>query len=475
VGGSTRSRVEQVTHASGEPTEDLPLPDRLARAVAPDPGEKRSLVRLFSTTTYFRLWLAQVASSLGDWVGFVAITALANRIGGTNGVGFALAARMIPGFFFGSVAGVLIDRLDRKKVMVICDIGRGLVIGLLPFVHSILELILASLVLEILTLLWSSAKEATVPNLVNEEDLPRVNSLSLGAAYGTFPVGAALFTALASIAVALSRFKPLQALEVSQENLAIWLDTVTFLISALIISRIAIPRREAKTSENGRRIDLGEHVRELREGWRFIGRNRVVGGVMLALGAGLFGGGMVVPLGPVFAEHVLGGGPRAFGALITALGVGMAAGVIGVSVMQSRLNPRRAFSMSVLFAGAALVAAASMFALTPALLIVAGLGICAGTVYVLGFSLIQANTEDDLRGRTFVALYTVVRFTLLLAFAVGPFLAGALDRLSNAVFDGEVGIGSWVVQLHGTRLALWLAGVMVIGAGLIARRRLRRR
>src|SRR5437764_7442020 len=77
--------------------------------------------RLLGSSSFFRLWLAQVVSSLGDWTGLVAILALASRVGGSSpeaAVGVVMSARLIPGFFLGSVGGVLVDRWDRKKVMV---------------------------------------------------------------------------------------------------------------------------------------------------------------------------------------------------------------------------------------------------------------------------------------------------------------------------------------------------------------------
>jgi len=446
-------------------------PDIVAVPGGGSPDDADPITRLFGSRLYFRLWLAQFASSLGDWIGFVAITALSNRIAGTNGVALVLSARLVPGFFLGSLGGLLADRLDRKKVMVACDIGRAIVVGLLPFVHNLPMLFLANLVLEALTLLWSPAKEATVPNLVRDEQLPKVNSLGLAAAYGTFPLGAGLFTGLAAVAAYLGRFDALSVLKVNQENLAIWTDTLTFLVSAILISTLAIPKRDRQARTG--KVDLGQGIRDVREGWRFIGHNAVVRSVMVALSCGLVGGGMVVPLGPDFARDVLGGGPRAFGALITAMGVGVAVGVIGVSAVQKRLRPERVFVQAVLLAGAGLIAGASMWALTPALLFVGLLGAGAGAVYVFGFSLIQLHTEDDLRGRIFSALYAAVRLCLLLSFVLGPLLAGLLDRLSDALFDRTVGIAGWDVSLAGTRLTLWLAGAIIVAAGLMARRSLR--
>ena len=87
--------------------------------------------------------------------------------------------------------------------------------------------------------------------------------------------------------------------------------------------------------------------------------------------------------------------------------------------------------------------------------------------------MIQLHTEDDLRGRIFSALYAAVRLCLLLSFVLGPLLAGLLDRLSDALFDKEVGIAGWDVSLPGTRLTLWLAGAIILAAGLMARRSLR--
>src|SRR5207244_7926659 len=89
---------------------------------------------------------------------------------------------------------------DRRRTMVICDIGRAAIVATLPFVDTLAGLFLASFLLEILTLLWSPAKDASVPNLVPPDKLAAANSLSLAAAYGTFPVGSAIFASMAGLA-----------------------------------------------------------------------------------------------------------------------------------------------------------------------------------------------------------------------------------------------------------------------------------
>jgi hypothetical protein len=75
--------------------------------------------------------------------------------------------------------------------------------------------------------------------------------------------------------------------------------------------------------------------------------------------------------------------------------------------------------------------------------------------------------EDDLRGRIFSTLYTLVRLCLLLSFAVGPFMTDVLDRLSKRWFNRQVDLGV-TIALPGVRLTLWLAGLIILGAGVIA-------
>src|SRR5215211_2115883 len=141
--------------------------------------------RVFGTRSFFKLWVAQVVSSLGDWIGIIAILAIAARVSGGSGaaVSLVMMARVVPGFFLATVGGVIVDRLDRRKVMVVCDIGRAGLLVLLPFVDSLLGLVLVSLALEVLSLLWGPAKDASVPNLVDNKQLTSANSLGLVAAF----------------------------------------------------------------------------------------------------------------------------------------------------------------------------------------------------------------------------------------------------------------------------------------------------
>src|SRR5919106_581712 len=134
---------------------------------------------LLKQGNFLRFFMAQCVSSLGDWIGVIAIAVFAQRIGGTTGVGVVMTARVIPGFLVGPLAGVIADRYDRRGKMVGCDVARAGLIFLLPFVEHIAYLLVASMILESLTLVWGPAKDASLPGLVKSSYLPTANSLSL--------------------------------------------------------------------------------------------------------------------------------------------------------------------------------------------------------------------------------------------------------------------------------------------------------
>jgi MFS family permease len=115
-----------------------------------------------------------------------------------------------------------------------------------------------------------------------------------------------------------------------------------------------------------------------------------------------------------------------------------------------------------------LIVAASMSDLRLAAFFIAILGMCAGAVYVLGFTLLHESVDDELRGRIFGALYILVRFCVLLAFAVGPLLSDLLDRASVRLVDRHIAPFGIDIFVPGVRLTLWLAAVVIMAAGVLA-------
>jgi hypothetical protein len=222
-------------------------------------------------------------------------------------------------------------------------------------------------------------------------------------------------------------------------------------------------------------------VAEAKEGWRYIASRQKVRSVIIGFCTGLIGGGMVVPLSVTFADNILHAGSTAFGLLQLSLGVGVAASVLTLSLTKRRTPIEVVFARAVIGAGISILVAASMSTLGLTMLFIAGLGICAGAVYVLGFTVLQTDVEDGIRGRIFGVFYVLVRFCLLLAFALAPFISSGLEAASShstvrrhgITVHHELALGSWTIAIPGARLTLWLGGAIVVVAGLIARRGMR--
>ncbi len=454
--------------------------DADAAAEAPQPG-------LFAAPGFLRLWIAQVVSSFGDWIGLLATIEVARRIGGDqpgSAIALVVTARVLPGFFLASAGGIIVDRFNRKRLLVICDIVRASVLLTIPFIDRVWLLVLASLALELATSLWSPAKEAIVPNIVPARHLTAANSLGLVAAYGTFPLGAGAFALMAKLGELIGWT------DIGQVEMSLVLDSATFLIAAAIIATLPLsPHITAahRKRDTGRRIDWRQGFRELREGWDFIALNPQVRAVLVGLGTGMIGGGMLVPLGAVFNDEVLGAGSAGFSSILVAMGLGVGGGVALVTLLQSAANylgrqsalaaegRARLFVFSVFLAGASLMFAASV---SITLLVLAGvllLGLAAGSVYVTGLTLLHENVEEVLRGRVFAAMYTLVRFCLLISMAAGGFLSDGFQWLFEVAFDNEIRVGDSVLALPGVRGALWLGALLILMAGVLAALSLRSR
>ena len=429
--------------------------------------------RVFATPQFFRLWSAQVVTSTGDWLGFLAIAVVAARLGaGTPeaAIGVVIAARLVPGVFFSQVAGVLADRFDRRRLMVVCDLARAGILLVVPLVNSVWQLVLVSLALEAFTLLWIPAKEASVPNLLPAKHLTAANSLSMFATYATFPVASLIFARVAGALESADREGWLGLLYPDKQGPIFYLDALTFVVSAALV--FSLPLRHPRDAVRAERPTLRWEgvVREYREGWRYVVVNPTVRSVNIGLATALMGGGMLIPLALVYSIEVLGVGEGGFADIVTGLSAGVGVGVVVLSLLQRRVHKHRVFARSLTGAGVCLLVASSLGSLPWVMLVAGAVGACAGGMYVLGFTLLHEHTADEVRGRVFAGLYSIVRLCVVVALVVGPLLAALFDRISEVLWDRSIDIGIVVVELPGVRLTLWLAGLTVIVAGLLARR-----
>ena len=182
---------------------------------------------------------------------------------------------------------------------------------------------------------------------------------------------------------------------------------------------------------------------------------------------------MVIPLGVIYADELLGAGKSGFGVLLTSLGFGVGTGVILVFFLRKNIDKEKTFTRVLFGAGISLFATVSTGQIHFAMTMLFIGGICLGVIYVVGFTLLHENVEDKMRGRIFATFYLLVRACVLLALVIGPLIEDGLDRLSSVLWDRNVEIVGLEIALPGVRISLWLAALIVLSAGVLSKVSLR--
>ncbi|MEP6464110.1 MAG: dTMP kinase [Frankiaceae bacterium] len=416
-------------------------------------------------TAFRRLWIALSLSSLGDWLGLLATSSLATELvkgysAKTYALGGVLFIRLLPALLLGPLAGALADRWDRRRTMVCADVIRCALYVSIPVVHTLPWLLIASFVIEAVSLFWIPAKEASVPNLVPKERLETANQVSLLTTYGSAPIAAALFSLLALFNSALGAAIPF--FKTNPVDLALYFDAGTFLFSAATIFGLrSIGGRRAATTADGASPSI---AKDITEGWRFVGQDRLLRGLIIGMLGGFAAAGTVIALGRVFVDE-LRGGNAGYGVIFGTLFVGLAAGMFGGPRLFTRLSRRRLLGCAIFGAGASLVATA----LAPNLLIAVGtalgVGAFAGVAWVVGYTLVGKHVADELRGRTFAFLYTLMRVVLLLVLAAAPVLAGVIG-------DHRVRVLRVSLRMDGVTLVLLAGGLFAMLLGAVSYRQM---
>ena len=432
---------------------------------------------MLAIKAFRKLWIALSLSSFGDWLGFLAQTALAASLATGNtylvqnsSVGLVVFVRLLPAVTLAPLAGAFADRLDRRLTMVVADIGRFSLYLSIPFVHTLWWLFVATFLIETLSLFWIPAKEATVPNLVPRERLEQANQLSLLTTYGSAPVAALAFSLLSLLTGVIARAAPF--FTTNRVDLALYFDASTFLVSAATIFSL----REI-SHQGGRRwaaaardlnldgdapppISQPSVLRAIAEGWQFIGQTRVVRGLVIGMLGAFAAAGVVVGLAKIYVRD-LGGGDPGYGALFGSVFVGLAAGMFLGPKFLHRLSRRRLFASSIASAGLVLALTAIVHNLVLVVLGAALMGACSGVAWVTGYTLLGLEVEDSKRGRTWATLQSMMQVDLLLMVAAGPFISGAIGKHTFHFKDIEL-------SSDGSSLTLLGAGVIAFVVGIIA-------
>jgi dTMP kinase len=440
------------------------MPNSLPTPAAPAQDATRSVLAI---PAFRKLWNSMVFSSLGDWLGLLATTALAAQLSGGSyaTANFAIAgvfiARLLPAVFLGPIAGVIADRFDRRKLMVTADIFRaGLYISI-PIVNTYFWLYAAMILVECLTLFWSPAKEATVPNLVGKDKLESANQASLLAAYGTAPVAAILFSFLTLFASAIESLFPFSI--GTSVDIALYANAATFAFAAFTIWGLKeIPKGAAANKAKDENI-----WKSLNDGWKSVSETRLIRGLVVGMIGAFSAAGAVIGLARTFVGD-LGGGDAAYGVLFGAVFTGLAIGIAFGPKIFAQFSRRRLFGASLTTAGIFLVLLALIPNLVLAVFTVIFLGAFSGVTWVTGFTMLGMEVQDEVRGRTFAFVQSLIRITLVAVLAIAPAVAAAFGvhtyKVQNVTFN-----------FNGAQVTILIAGLIASIIGYISYRQMRDR
>ncbi len=414
------------------------MDDTETTAPAPSTGLRASLSLLRRNRDFRALFLASVISLGGDWFLWVAINGLIyEATGKAIYVGLAILAQEFAFFLASPIGGMLADRVDRRKLMIVCDLARA-VICLAFLLVGPDTLWLAYVLLPLLASFaapFDPALSAATPNVVDTGDLPVANALN-GSLWGTMlAVGAGLGGIVS---------------EAFGADTAFLVNAASFLVSAALLSSI---RRRFSES----RAKATEHpgaIEATRETWRFARRDhRVLSLLAVKFGFGAAAG--LLALIPVMALNVFESGKVGFGILMAARGVGALIGpFLGHRIAgpgHRRLFPAIGLSLAVFGLGYMALGAAPSLAIAAVTICVAHLG--GGSQWMLSTYGLQVLVPDHIRGRIFGFDYMLITLSLSVSAVIASAVA---DRIGAPI----------TVQILGGVALIWALVWFVLSRGV---------
>ncbi len=409
------------------------------------------------------LWFGQLISLTGDYVLIVALPFYTYQLTGSvlaTGVMFLVQA--LPGLFLGSLAGVFVDRWDRRWTMIASDLLRAGVLLFLLLVRSrdlVWIIYVVAFTEQLISLFFIPAKGAIIPNLVEEQHLMAANSLNSTSDAITRLVGPPLGGALLAL-LGLSS--------------TVFIDSASYLVSAVMILLIAIPARSLLAGEalavdqkeeterktkSGMLATLAGVWHEWLDGLRLVIHERILLTLFVAGAIIMLSQGIINVLIVVFVKAILHGDASTFGLLITFQGIGMLGGAVLVGQLGKRLKPAYLLALGTVPAGLAVLAIVNVANIVLTLALITVVGVLVVSFFITEQTLLQSAVADEYRGRVLGAYGTTSSLFYILGIGCGSVLGGLLGVV------GALDIAGALFALAGVVALLMLRGIDVGAAG----------
>jgi MFS family permease len=447
-----------------------------AAAIAPTTGTGPAAV--LRNRPFLLLWLAQAATQIGGNMVLFGLTLIVvDATGSSIAVSALILTFLVPAVLLSAVAGVYVDRLDRRLILVVTNVSRGIAIALIYFAgDNVLAILVLNTLVSTITVFFAPAEAAMIPVLVPRHQLLAANGIFTLTLNGAFALGFALAGPL--------------VVTLFGANTLILIVAALYLIAAVFCWTLpsAAPTERSATRAFGLQAAVeAEHAVEstlaqLREGLDYIRGHRNITWSLIYLGIAASLVGVLGVLGPNFARENLGLKSKDFTVVVLPLGAGIVMGILLLNTYGKYLPRRRVIEVGLVGLGVLLALLGTsgpisrflqsadrssslldLSALTSLLAIVVVIAFFAGIAY--GFVAIPSQTQlqedlpEDVRGRVFGVLNMLVSVSSFLPILVAGFFSDKFGTttviFAVGIFIGLAGIASIVrrgpLQLAETR------------------------
>lgn len=386
--------------------------------------------QVLSIPDYRKLWLAQFVSVFGDFVALYAVYSLVSfQMHGTaRQVSFITVSFLLPFALVGPIAGVLVDRWDAKRTMIISDLTRAALSLLLVLAGSPYHIYAILIAISTFSSFFVPAQSVVTPLLVPREALLSA-SAAMQQTVQVVRMGSPL---VAGAVVGAFGAHP-----------CYYLDSASFLISAFLISTIVIQAAPPRPERH-----LDSTVSDLLSGIRFILGHPVISVVMLSIAGGTFAVSCFSALIAIYVRDILHGQTYLFGLLGSLIGAGTLLGGTVIGPLARRSNRKERFVVLGIFGAGVFIAGLSWFGTRAATMAgCVGIGFSVSFIVIPAAALIQSETPHEIRGRVSSSSVSLVTMSQ----GIAMLLAGDAGS--------RVGI---VPVYYGAAVALLLVGIAAL-------------
>jgi MFS family permease len=360
---------------------------------------------VFRNRNFTLLWSAQLVSTIGDALMALAASILVYRATGSAlSVGLMLIATAAPGIFVGLVAGVFVDRVDRKRIMLICEVARALLVATIPFLvgSNIAWLYVIVFMTSTIGQFFDPAQASVIPEVASDEELAAANSLMAISSFGATAVGFAASGLLATFSI----------------ELAFYVDALTFLFSAACIALTRVPKLKPEGESNVATI-----FKNMKSGIGYLFNSPILRSTYIIFPIMAISFGLSNALLLPFATEVLGATEFEYGIQEGLTSLGFVVASLLMARVADRLPAGQWLTISFVGMGVAQIIYSQLSSIQFAFLLITLSGFFNAPSAVARQLVLQRNSPREMRGRV-ASVFFVTRD---IAFLIGMAMTGLAD------------------------------------------------